>query len=261
MRATSRLTGVSMKAVVKLLKDIGPVAEAYHDTEVVDVPAKRVQCDEAWTFNYAKQKNVPSAKAAPETAGNVWTWIALESDTKLIISWAVSAGRGVPYAIEFLSDLRSRLMERIELTTDGYHIYTDAVDVVFGSDVDYAQLIKYKDPDHQGGASRRVQTKRVIAGQPEASGVSTSYVERQNLTMRMGMRRYTRKTNGYSKSLIEHRNMLALYVLHYNFCRIHQTLGETPAMASGLAEKPRSIGWIIDLLCPEGITDRAEMAL
>lgn len=235
-----------MKAVVKLLKDIGPVAEKAHNELVRNVPAQKVQCDEMWTFCYAKDKNLPAAKAAPEEAGSIWTWTAIESDTRLIISWLVSCGRDGDKAYDFMLDLKNRIMGRIQLTTDGWRHDGDAVNAMFHSNVDYTQYIKYKDPEHQGGNIKF--HKKVIAGQTEAKDISTTYAERQNLTMRTHMRRNTRLSLGFSKRIYEHRNMTALYFLYYNFCRVHRTLKTTPAVASGLAEYPRDISWIVELL-------------
>ena len=207
------------------------------------VTASRVQCDEVWSFTYAKQKNVATAKAAPEEAGDTWTWTALDSDSKLIVSWLVG-GRDGEYAIEFMDALRWRLANRVQLTTDGYKAYLEAVEGAFGGDVDYAQLIKlYGEPTGQKGHELKYSPsectgtrKRRVEGNPDPAQVSTSYVERQNLTMRMQMRRFTRLTNAFSKKFENHMHMVALYTVWYNFIRIHKTLRVTPAMAAGLSD-------------------------
>ena len=248
MRDSGRLAGVAYNTVGKLLRDIGPIAAAYLDKNIRNIPAKRVQCDEMWAFNYTKDARLGEAKAAPEDAGSIWTWVAIDSDTKLLISTMVSCNRGLQDAEEFMQDLRQRVVGRISLTTDGYRGYAEAVTSAFGKNVDYSQLIKYREPDHQGGESTVTQIKRVIVGQPEAKGISTSYVERQNLTMRMSMKRCIRKTNAHSKRIESHRNALALHVLVYNYVREHQTLKQTPAMAAGLAEWPWTMEDVVGLL-------------
>ena len=244
MRATARLADVSFNTVAKLLIDAGKVCADLHDELVQGVTASRIQCDEVWSFTYAKQKNVATAKAAPEKAGDTWTWTALDSDSKLIVSWLVG-GRDGEYAIAFMDDLRSRLANRVQLTTDGHKAYLEAVEGAFGGDVDYAQLIKlYGEPTGQKGHERKYSPsectgtrKRRVEGNPDPKAVSTSYVERQNLTMRMHMRRFTRLTNGFSKKVENHMHMVALYTMFYNFCRIHKTLRVTPAMEAGLTDR------------------------
>ena len=253
MRSVSRVVGVSINTVSKLLVDAGEACAAYHDEHVRGVKASRIQCDEIWSFCYAKQKNVKTAKAAPEGAGDVWTWTAIEADSKLIVSYLVG-GRDSEYADEFMQDVASRLATRVQLTTDGHTAYLEAVEGAFGCDVDYAQLVKLygEAPESAKGRyspSECVGTRRRrVEGNPEARHVSTSYVERQNLTMRMSMRRFTRLTNAFSKKLENHVRMLALYFLHYNFCRIHKTLRVSPAMAAGLTDILHDMEWIVGLI-------------
>ena len=243
MRATARLADVSFNTVAKLLIDAGRVCADLHDELVQGVTASRVQCDEVWSFTYAKQKNVATAKAAPQVAGDTWTWTALDADTKLIVSSMVG-GRDAEYANAFMDDVASRLANRVQMTTDGHKAYLEAVERAFGSDVDYAQLIKlYGEPTGQKGHERKYSPsectgtrKRRVEGNPDPKAVSTSYVERQNLTMRMQMRRFTRLTNAFSKKFENHMHMVALYTIWYNFIRIHKTLRVTPAMAAGLSE-------------------------
>lgn len=240
MRSISRVVDVSINTVSKMLVDAGNACIVLHGELVRDVTASRIQCDEIWSFCYAKQKNVAKAKDAPAEAGDVWTWTAIDADTKLIVSYLIG-GRDADYAIEFMDDLRSRLANRVQLTTDGHRAYLEAVEGAFGGDVDYAQLVKiygqapegqrrYSPPECVGARKRQVE------GNPDMAHVSTSYVERQNLTMRMSMRRFTRLTNGFSKKYENHVHALALYFVHYNFCRIHKSLKVTPAMAAGISD-------------------------
>jgi IS1 family transposase len=256
MRAISRVADVSINTVTKLLVDAGETCLALHDELVRDVKAQRVQCDEIWSFCYAKQKNVGAATAAPEEAGDVWTWTAIEADTKLIVSYYVGDRSGQS-AIALMDDLRSRLSNRVQLTTDGHKAYLEAVEGAFGGDVDYAQLIKLYGATPGGTTGRYSPAectgiKKVrVEGNPDEKHVSTSYVERQNLTMRMSMRRFTRLTNAFSKKLDNHIHALALYFAFYNFCRIHKTLRVSPAMAAGITDKLWSL---------EDIADRIEAA-
>lgn len=255
MRSISRTVGVSINTVTKLLVEAGEACAAYHDETVRDVAAKRVQCDEIWSFCYAKDKNVPTAKAAPDGAGEVWTWTAIEAETKLILSYEVG-DRSSATAVEFMDDLRSRITNRVQLTTDGHKAYLEAVEGAFGADVDYAMLVKLY--GNEGGRSPEKRyspavckgaRKTRIEGSPDRAHVSTSYVERKNLTMRMGMRRFTRLTNAFSKKLENHLHMLSLYFVHYNFCRQHKSLGGiSPAMAAGVSDTLRDVEWIVSLI-------------
>ena len=252
MRSTSRLAKVSINTVTKLMVEAGEACAAYHDTTVRDVEARKVQCDEIWAFCYAKEKNVVRAKSAPRGAGDIWTWTAIDADSKMILSYEIGDRSGAT-AIEFMDDLRGRLANRVQLTTDGHKAYLEAVEGAFGGDVDYAQLVKlYGDaPDKEkrySPASCVGTRKRRVEGNPDVQDVSTSYVERQNLTMRMGMRRFTRLTNGFSKKLENHLLMLSLYFVHYNFIRIHKTLRCTPAMAAGVSDTLHDMEWIVSLI-------------
>lgn len=254
IRAITRATGASKNTVVRLLVDAGKVCAAYHDEHVRNVKSRRVECDEIWSFCYAKNANVATAKAAPEGAGDVWTWTAIDAESKLILSYLVG-GRDAEYAMWFMDDLRSRLANRVQLTTDGHRAYLDAVEGAFGADVDFAQLVKlYGGP--KGNTPERKYSpgeccgtrKETIEGRPNGRYISTSYVERQNLTMRMHMRRFTRLTNAFSKKLENHAHAVALHMMYYNFVRIHKTLRVTPAMAAGVSDRLWEIGDIVKLI-------------
>lgn len=255
MRSTSRLAKVSINTVTKLLVNAGEACAKYHDETVRNVKASRIQCDEIWSFCYAKGKNVKTAKAAPEGAGDVWTWTALDSDSKMILSYEIGDRSGAT-AIEFMDDLCSRLSNRVQLTTDGHKAYLEAVEGAFGGDVDYAQLIKmYGGPTGNKGHEKKYSPaectgtkKRMVEGNPDKAHISTSHVERANLSMRMGMRRFTRLTNGFSKKLENHLHMLSLYFVHYNFVRIHKTLRVTPAMEAGISNELHDMEWIVGLI-------------
>lgn len=252
MRSVSRIADVSINTVSKLLEDAGEACLAYHDENVRNVPSKRVQCDEIWSFVYAKQKNVAGAKDAPEDAGDAWTWTALDADSKLIVSYLVG-GRDAGYAHEFMQDVASRLANRVQLTTDGLKAYLSAVDSAFGSDIDYAQLVKmYGDmPGPAGRYSPAECTGAVkvpVEGRPHKAHISTSYVERSNLTMRMSMRRFTRLTNGFSTKVENHIHMVSLYTVWYNFVRMYKTLKCTPAMAAGLSKTLWSMEEVVKLI-------------
>lgn len=252
IRAITRLTGASKNTVAKLLVDAGKACAAYHDANVRNVKAARVQVDEIWSFTYAKQKNVASAKAAPEEAGDTWTWTALDADSKLIVSYLVG-GRDAEYAMWFMDDLASRLANRVQLTSDGHRAYLEAVEGAFGCDVDYAQLVKMYGPTITApgrySPAECTGAKKVRReGNPDIAHVSTSYVERQNLTMRMHMRRFTRLTNAFSKKVENHAHAVALHMMYYNFVRIHKTLRVTPAMAAGVADRLWEIADIVALV-------------
>ena len=253
MRSISRVVGVSINTVTKLLVDAGKACNKYHDITVKNVKSKTVQVDEIWSFCNAKQKNVAKAKLAPNGAGDIWTWSAIDADSKLIISYCVG-GRESEYALEFIKDVAQRLASRIQLTSDGHKAYLNDVDYVFGDDIDYAQLIKLygNAPETLKGRyspSECVGTKKnVVTGSPNNDKISTSYAERQNLTMRMSMRRFTRLTNTFSEKIENHIHMLSLYFVFYNFCRIHKTLGVTPAMEAGISNELKDIEWICDLI-------------
>ena len=254
IRATTRVTDVARNTVNRLLVETGKVAANYQHRVLRNLPCERVQVDEIWSFIYAKEKNVPRATNAPPQAGDVWTWAAICADTKLIPSWRVGDRSGHT-ASEFIADLRSRLAQRVQLTSDGHRAYLTAVRGAFGAEVDYAQLIKlYGDaPEEVKGRYSPTECvgtrKQVVSGSPDLAAVSTSYVERQNLTMRMSMRRFTRLTNAFSKKLENHCHAIALHYLHYNFCRVHSSLpGGTPAMAAGVTDRLWEVGDIVDLV-------------
>jgi IS1 family transposase len=243
IRAVTRLTGASKNTVTKLLVDAGKACEAFHDATVRNVKARRVQCDEIWSFVGSKAKNTPQEKKLTGTAGDIWTWTALDSDSKLMVSWLVG-GRDAEYAHIFMQDVASRLANRVQLTTDGHQAYLGAVDDAFGLDVDYAQLVKIygesleKSPERKYSPGVCLGAKKAkVVGNPIREHVSTSHVERSNLTIRMHMRRFTRLTNGFSKKVENHAHAFALHAMYYNFVRIHQSLRMTPAMAAGVTDK------------------------
>lgn len=235
IRAITRLTGASKNTVSKLLIDAGKACAAYHDANVRNMTAARIQVDEIWSFTYAEQKNVATAKEAREGAGDAWTWIVLDADSRLIVSYLVG-GRDAEYAMWFMDDLAARLANRVQLTSDGHRAYLEAVEGACGCDVDYAQLVKLYGT--MIGAAERTGSKKIRReGNPDIAHVSTSFVEHQNLTVRMHMRRFTRLTNAFSKKVENHAHAVALHMMHYNFVRIHKTLRVTPAMAAGVSDR------------------------
>lgn len=252
IRSTVRMTGIAKNTIVKLLAEIGSVCAEYQDQTIRNVTAKRIQCDEIWSYCYAKQKNVPEDKQGVYGYGDVWTWTAIDPDTKLILSWYVGL-RNAEHAKVFMNDLAGRLANKVQLTTDGLKAYLEAVEDAFGNGIDYAMLIKlYGAEKAEAGRYSPpacIGTRRQsIVGKPQKQGISTSHVERQNLTMRMGMRRFTRLTNGFSKKVQNLEYAVALHFMYYNFCRIHQTLRITPAMAAGVTTKLWEIADIVQLL-------------
>ena len=237
LRATARITDTHRTTILNLLRDAGAWAAQYCDKALRDLTCRRLELDEAWSFVYVKQANRSRATHAPPHAGDVWTWVAFDPDTKLVPSWLIG-DRTARTAVLFLYDLRQRLAHRVQVTTDGHKAYVDAIDIVFNrDDLDYAVLKKVYANDELA------INAETITGDPALEYISTSGVERQNLTMRMSMRRFTRRTNGFSKKITNHAH--ALHYLHYNFCRIHQSLRITPAMAAGVADHPYNIGWIV----------------
>lgn len=246
------MTGVAKNTVVKLLADIGNACADYQDKALRNLPCQRLQLDEIWSFVYSKQKNVPADKQGQFGYGDIWTWTAIDADTKLVPSWYVG-WRNAECADLFIRDLAGRLANRVQLTTDGLKVYINAIDKAFGNAVDFAQLVKIYGPDRSTEARYSPPVcigalASDITGKPEVEHFSTSYVERQNLTMRMQMRRFTRLTNGFSKKVENHAAAIALHFMHYNYCRIHQTLRITPAMAAGVSDHVWELGEVIDLL-------------
>jgi IS1 family transposase len=246
IRAISRMTNASKNTIVKLLADAGNACAEYQDKELRNLPCKRIQADEIWSFVYAKAKNVPEKMRGQFGVGDVWTWTTLCADTKLVPAFFVGP-RDADSARYIMKDVASRLMNRVQLTTDGFHCYLNAVDAAFGNNIDYAMLVKLYGTDPMG--EKRYSPSiclsaegRVIRGNPDREHINTSYVERQNLSVRMGIRRFTRLTNAFSKKLENHIHALSIYFMHYNFVRIHQTTRVTPAMAAGVTD----ILWSLD---------------
>lgn len=252
LRSTSRMTGVAINTVVKLAVDAGKACADYQDRIMRNLTCQRLQCDEIWSFVYAKQKNVTSEIAAVRVAGDTWTWTAIEAQTKLVPCWLIGQ-RDAIAARDFMEDLAGRLTSRVQLTTDGHKVYLTAVEKAFGNDIDYAMLVKtYGLPE---GAEKRYSPavcigceSKVIIGDSDPAHINTSYVERQNLSMRMGMRRFTRLTNAFSKKSENHAAAVALYFQYYNFARIHQTLRCSPAMAAGVDNRLWEIKDIVAMI-------------
>lgn len=258
IRATCRMTGVAKGTTIRLLESVGKACREYQDKTLRNLPCKQIQCDEIWSFCYAKEKNVPDELKGKAGVGDVWTWVAIDADTKLVPSWSVGL-RNPKYAYRFMLDLKKRLANRVQITTDGHSSYLWAIEKTFGSEVDYAMLVKLygQQPDREKRYSpaQCIATRQeVLQGSPDTKKVSTSYIERQNLTMRMNMRRFTRLTNAFSKKIENLEYAVALHFMYYNFCRPHKTLnlkrnlGTTPAMASGIANKIWSIEDILMLV-------------
>lgn len=253
IRATVRMTGVAKNTIVKLLADIGTACAAYQDKAFRDLGCKRIQADEIWSFVGSKAKNTTPEKRE-KGAGDVWTWVAIDADSKLVPSWLVSPDRELGSAITFMNDLAARVRNRIQLTTDGLGVYPEAVEVAFSDQIDFAQIIKVygNEPTKLNAryspAVCKGTRKIERSGSPDDREVSTSFVERQNLTMRMQIRRFTRLTNGFSKKIENHMHAVALHFMHYNFCRIHQSLRVTPAMAAGVSDHVWEIEDLVVLL-------------
>ncbi|MBZ0254099.1 MAG: IS1 family transposase [Candidatus Methylomirabilis sp.] len=252
MRAASRIADVSYNTVAKLLVDAGNACLEYQDRALRNLPCKRVQVDEIWSFVAVKEKNIPEDRKGEPGIGDVWTWAAIDADTKLVPSWWIG-NRDTATAKVFIADLAKRLAGRVQLTSDGHKPYLAAVEESFGDDIDYAVLAKYYGQAAEG--QRRYSppvclgtAKGTVTGCPDAAHVSTSYVERQNLTMRMSMRRFTRLTNAFSKKIENHAHAVALHYMHYNFCRIHKTLRVTPAMAAGVTDRVWDVADIVKLI-------------
>lgn len=257
INAITRMFGVSKHTVLNLLEDLGFACAAFHYEHVRNLRVKRLEADETWQFCYAKNKNVPEKLKGVEGIGDVWTWVAIDAETKLAVSYLVG-GRDAGWGHQFMQDVASRVNGRIQLTTDGHRVYLNAVEDAFGSEIDYAMLQKIY------GAMPETETRyspaqcigcerRVITGNPDTKYISTSYVERQNLTMRMSMRRFTRLTNGHSKKIENHRHAVALHFMFYNYCRVHQSLRVTPAMEAGLTNRVWSLEDLVGLI--EGTSD------
>jgi IS1 family transposase len=253
IRSVTRLLNVGKNTVIRLMIDAGKACAAYHDEHARNLTSKRVQVDEIWSFTYAKQKNVATAKAAPDGAGDTWTWTAIDADSKFIVSWFIG-GRDGDCAKWFIDDLASRLANRVQLTSDGYRAYLEAIESAFGADIDYAMLVKLygASPDSAKGRYSPAECtgaiKMPIEGRPDPTHISTSYAERANLTLRMHMRRFTRLTNGFSKKVENHDHSMALFTTYYNFVRIHNTLRVTPAMAAGVSDRLWEVSDIVALV-------------
>ncbi len=254
LRATARICDVAFNTVLKFVPEIGKACAEYQNRVFRNLTCKKIQCDEIWSFCYAKAKNVPDEKKGQFGYGDIWTWVAIDADTKLVPSWLVG-NRDAETANIFMEDLASRLANRVQLTSDGLRAYIDAVDGAFGIEIDYAMLVKMYGENPETKMQKRYSPAQFIAskkeamtGNPERKYISTSYAERQNLTMRMSMRRFTRLTNGFSKKVENHAYHVALHYMHYNFCRIHKSLRVTPAMAAGVTDRLWEVEDIVALL-------------
>jgi IS1 family transposase len=252
INATCRMTGAAKNTVLKLLAEIGTACQEFHDKNVVNLKSRRIQCDEIWSFVHAKQKNVPEELKGTFGVGDVWTWTAIDADSKLMVSYLVGL-RDAGYATEFMNDVAGRLLHRVQLTTDGLKAYLEAVEDAFGGDIDYSQLIKLygqERPDHARYSPAKIKSieEKHVCGQPVQEDVSTSYVERSNLTVRLMNRRFTRLTLGFSKKIENHAHAFALFAMHYNFCKIHKTLRVTPAMEAGLTDHVWEIEELLALI-------------
>jgi IS1 family transposase len=255
INATVRMTGVAKNTILKLLVELGAACAAYQDEHLRNLPCKRLQCDELWAFCHSKAKNVPVEKQGTFGYGDVWTFVAVDADTKLVPSFLVGS-RDAGCATEFMQDLAGRLSGRVQLTTDGHNMYLGAVEDAFGGEIDYAMLVKVygatPEGDHRYSPAECLGTqKHAVTGCPNAKHVSTSYVERQNLTVRMGMRRFTRLTNAFSKKVENLIAAVAIHYMHYNFCRPHMSLkGRTPAQAAGVASRRWTVQEVVSLMEP-----------
>jgi IS1 family transposase len=254
IRAISRMTGASKNTIVKLLVDAGRAFSAYQDIALRDLKCQRVQVDEIWAFVYAKRKNLPASMKGRGDVGDAWTWVAIDADTKLVASWLVS-DRSAEAAREFMDDVASRLVRRVQLTSDGLSSYPPVIEAAFKGKVDYAQLVKVFGLEGSTVGTGRYSppacvgsTSHIVSGTPDPKHIATSYVERQNLTMRMSMRRFTRLTNAFSKKFENHAHSVAIHFMHYNFVRIHQTTRVTPAMAAGVTDKLWEIADMVRVL-------------
>lgn len=253
IQATVRMTGVSKNTIVKLLVDLADACIGYHDAHVRNLKVRRLQCDEIWNFVGAKTKNVTLEQKA-EGWGDTWTWTAIDADTKLCVSYLVG-GRDASWATEFMHDCARRISNRVQITTDGHRAYLEAVESAFGADIDYAQLQKIygasADNDTRYSPARCIGCDmKTVSGNPDPKHVSTSFVERQNLSMRMSIRRFTRLTNAFSKKVENHAASVALWFMYYNFCRVHQTLRVTPAMEAGISDHVWSIDEVLQMAEP-----------
>jgi IS1 family transposase len=253
IRATVRMTGIAKKTVMRLLREVGEVCESYQDRVLRNLPCRRIQLDELWGFNYCKAKTVtPEIAAKVPGAGDVWLWVAIDADTKLVPCWRLG-GRDALIAYEFVTDLAKRLSNRVQLTTDGHRVYLTAVELAFGSDVDYAMLVKMYGADPREDEKRYSPAQcigaqmAVITGRPDPKHISTSFVERQNWSVRTAMRRYTRLSNGFSRKIENHAAAVALNYFAYNFIKIHRTLRVSPAMAAGVTDHLWSVTDLVDL--------------